>query len=166
MKPIKDPCYFFFTLLLPRLSLSDFLLSKKKKKNSDYIIYSFFWLGMIRDRFSLSLVLVVSPEHLFWASIKEKIKRKIERKIKRKYCFWWKSIRTWFCGVIKYIPKYCFTDCRTRNFFFTGGSVYFYSMVYLFDSDLQWPTHLLPFCNFFSKTCFSIHITHSSINIT
>ena len=39
-----------------------------------------------------------------------------------------------------------FTDCCDQKFFFTGISVYFYSMDCLFHSGFLWQTQVLPIC--------------------
>ena len=56
------------------------------------------------------------------------------------------------------------------TFIFTGESVYFYAIECLFEPNTLQQTHILPICRFvnlsLAKTCFSVHLPHSSTNLT
>ena len=57
-----------------------------------------------------------------------------------------------------------FTDCCAQNFFFTGESVFpFPKLSQVCNSK---PLFSLFVNIFMTKTCFSVHITNSSINFT
>ena len=59
-----------------------------------------------------------------------------------------------------------FTSCCTQIFFFSGESDCFHSIDCLFILGSQWEIHIQPIYKHFFFTCFSFHITHSSINFT
>ena len=73
------------------------------------------------------------------------------------------SIIQWYMSQ-KTVSMTFLTDCCARNVLSTSDSECFNSMDCLFNSGSQWATNVQPICKlFFTKACFSVHITYSLV---
>ena len=89
----------------------------------------------------------------------------------RKHCFqlhfFQRSQKWWVFSYPRNLSAgLSFITAPPETFFFCRKSVCYHAMNYFFSLCSYWQTPVFFICDFFSKTCFSIHIIHSSVNFS